>query len=574
MSITASYIVLAIIFLRIPFKKIPKIFSYVLWIPVGIRLVLPFSFNSGFSVFNSFNFFSFSKSNPQTNSHVLDYIPSNIGTVEEPVVEVVNNGTNIFTYPLLHTTSPVTSTSTWDVILITANIIWILGMLFLLVYSIISYIRLANNVKTATLLKDNIFESDQIASPFVFGLIKPKIYLPLGLSENEQTYIIAHEQTHIKRMDYLIKPLAFLILIIHWFNPLIWIAFSLMSKDMEMSCDESVLKKMGYDNKVSYANILLSFSLKRSSILIVSPLAFGETSIKSRIKNILTFKKPRFWIIPIIIVLISASCVCFTANPKIKQEPLPTTHHGYNTEELFANKTKYVGDNSKVNRLINAMPLPAGIVCTTIKLQTNNKPYGISINLKMNDSFGISKEGAISGDAFYQNAILIFSLIDNIDIVEYDIFDNTPEYSGSIYTFTYTRDMVEELTGEDVRPYASSADTIKKLIDRIYNIPLSSITTAKNQEIEKYLETILSPSSSSNPYDYIKAHQNEYDSIIAMGDEALEYFLDQFKNGNVDNSLRGFIIMALCKDLLGDQNNDFSLSPQDWFMKYYWAKYK
>lgn len=134
-----------------------------------------------------------------------------------------------------------------------------------------------NNVRTATLVRDNIFETDRIDSPFVCGFIKPKIYVPINLPEQELSYILAHEQTHIRRLDYLVKPFAFLVLIIHWFNPIMWLSFALMSKDMEMSCDESVIRRMGSDRKASYSNSLLSLAVKRSGLLVGSPLAFGES---------------------------------------------------------------------------------------------------------------------------------------------------------------------------------------------------------------------------------------------------------------------------------------------------------
>jgi len=337
----------------------------------------------------------------------------------------------------------------------------------------------------------------------------------------------------------------------------------LMSKDMEMSCDENVVKKMGNDIKGSYANSLLSLSIKRSGLLMGSPLAFGESNIKSRIKNIITYKKPTIWLIIITVFVTAALLVAFTANPKNEQAPTSDTYSGYNIKALIANKTLYVGDNSKVIALIDAMSLPKGIVRDTFELQTDKAPYGITINLIMNDASNVTVQEAKSGDSFYRNAILLFSLIDNVDTIKYKISDSTGNYDGESYIYTYTRKMIEEMMGEDVRPYAVSTNTIKKLLDRLSSMSFITAPTVTSDQIERYLEIIISsPKTSSNPNDYIKAHQNEYDSILKMGDEALNYLLAQFEKSSNNNDLRGHIMRALCTDLLGDRNNvtDESLS--------------
>ena len=557
MSITASYVALAVIIIRIFFKKIPKIFSYILWLPVLIRLIFPFSFNSTFSLLN------FLKFNMQTSTGVIEYVPKNIGLMQNPAVDVgisrINNAVNISLPPA----APTASAHPMQIIMAAASMIWVMGVSVLLLYSIFSYLKVINNVKTATLVKDNIFESDRITTPFVCGFIKPNIYIPTEISENELFYILAHEQIHIKRLDYLIKPFAFLAVILHWFNPLIWLSFALMNKDMEMSCDESVLKKIGNDIKGKYSESLLSLSVKRSGLLMGSPLAFGESNIKSRIKNILNYKKPAFWVIVFAIVITAALIIAFTANPKNEKIPEPISSTEYDMNALIANKTPYVGNNSKVVTLIDAMPLPAGIVRDAVELQTANPPYGITIHLIMNDSTNVTWDGAISGYAFHLNTILLFSLIDNVDIINYTIFDNTGKYDGASYSFTYTRKDVEMLIGKDVRFYAGSVDSLENLIDRVTRMSLE-----RNDRIENYLDMIMySPNTSSNPGDYIKEHRKEYESIIKMGGEALHYLLLQFEKGNVNNDLRGHIIMSICKDLLEDRNNvsDESLLPLDWF---------
>jgi len=602
MSITASYVAIAVIIIRIFLKKVPKVFSYVLWLPVLIRLVFPFTFSSNFSLF------SFIKTNTQTSTGALAYVPNNIGLMRNPSVDVGINRINNVVNSSLPAGKIATSVNPMQIIMGIASIIWVVGIVILLGYSIITYLKLKSSVRTATLVKDNIFETDIITTPFVCGFIKPRIFVPVGMSENELSYILEHEQTHIDRLDYLIKPFAFLVLIIHWFNPLIWLSFALMSKDMEMSCDESVLKKMGNDIKGSYANSLLSLSVKRSRVLIGSPLAFSESKIKSRIKNIISYKKPAFGIIAITMIVTIALIVVFTANPKNEQSPISEAMYAkYNISSLISNKTLYIGNSGKVVALIDAMPLPAGIVRDTVELQTLKEPYGMTINLTMNDASNVTVRGAIDTGTFYRNSILLFSLVDNVDIINYKVVDSTGKYDGAAYGFTYTREMVDKLMGEDVRTYAVSTDKLKILIDRLksmfvdvkvdssYNDTTTAIetdvttaiatettkaidtTTAiatdttkeEKDQIEKYLKVIMSADTSSNPNDYIKAHDIEYQSILKMGDNALNYLLAQFEETPNNNDLRGHIMMALCKELLGDRNNvtDESLSPQDWVLQ-------
>lgn len=594
MSITASYVALVVIVIRLFLKKVPKVFSYVLWLPVLIRLVFPFSFSSSFSFFSFLGF-----STHQTNERALEYVPGNIGYMQNPIVDVGINTINNAVNKILPAATPASSANPIQIIIGIASYIWVIGMIALFIYSVVSYLKVINNVKTATLVHDNIFETDRITTPFVCGFIKPKIFIPAGIDENELTYILKHEQTHIKRLDYLMKPIAFLALILHWFNPLMWISFALMSKDMEMSCDESVVKKLGDDIKESYSNSLLSLSVKRSGLLMGSPLAFGESNTKSRIKNILTYKKPAFWVVAAAIIITAVLILAFTANPKIgssaiaffkrgqttvelsndeqttlklskgEQSPASTISSGYDYNFLVNNKTQYVGNNGKVVALIDALPLPEGIVRDTVELQTENKPYGITINLVLNDAHNIIKSGAISTQDFHRNSILLFSLIDNVDIIEFHLRDNTGDYKGATYGYNYTREMTEKLMGGDVRPYADSADTLAKLVDKVNGLSFYE-PQSKEEKIEAYIEAIMSsPKTSSSPQAYIKAHSTEYGSILLMGDEALHYLLAQFGKRSNNNDLRGHIMMALCKDLLGDRNNvtDENLSPQEWYSK-------
>ncbi|MBW4082028.1 M56 family metallopeptidase [Paenibacillus sp. S150] len=286
MSITASYAAVAVIIVRLLFRRVPSIFSYALWIAVLVRLILPFSYSSGLS------FLSVLVPAAQMENGAMEYVPGQLGFMNNPAVNLGTDFLNRAVNASLPPATPDASVNPMQWMLELAAIIWSTGVVFLLGYSVISYLRIVHKLRTATLVKENLFESDRIATPFVYGFIRPRIVIPAGIKENELIYILAHEQTHIRRRDHLIKPFAFLLLMVHWFNPLMWISFALMSRDMELSCDESVLRKLGNGAKAGYAHSLLSFSVKKGR-LSGSPLAFGEGSVHARIKNILNYKKPK-----------------------------------------------------------------------------------------------------------------------------------------------------------------------------------------------------------------------------------------------------------------------------------------
>lgn len=309
MSITASYVILFVLFARILLRKAPKIFSYSLWSVVLFRLVCPFSFSSTLS------FFSFVK--PDT----MEHIPANIGYMAKPQVNLGINPVDNLVNNLLPAVTPIESVNPMQMIMTSMSVIWLTGIIVLLTYSVLSYILLKREIHTAMLISDNIFECEKIKSPFILGIIIPKIYLPIGLAESERSYILMHERTHIKRFDYIIKPFAYLVLCFHWFNPLVWISFVLMSHDMEMSCDERVLNEMGRNIKKDYSNSLLSLATHKRMVN-GSPLAFGENNVKSRIKNVLNYKKPTLWVLAVSIVFVSIVATALAVNPKSGKENL------------------------------------------------------------------------------------------------------------------------------------------------------------------------------------------------------------------------------------------------------------
>lgn len=321
MSLTSSYVIIFVMLIRLPLKKAPKFISYGLWCVVAFRLMMPFSVESMFSLM------------PQ-NTNVVP-IPYDIIYQQSPQI---NSGIEVVDSFVNSSLSVATSEASVNLLKIYTEIgayIWILGIMVLLIYSTVSVLQLKRQLKSAKFIEENIFEAKNLKTPFVLGLIKPKIYLPVGLNVEERRYILLHEQTHIHRNDHIIKVLAFIILSIHWFNPLVWIGFMLMSTDMELSCDERVLKEMDIEIKKPYANSLLTLANGRN-ILNGSPLSFGEGNVKGRIKNVLNYKKPKFLVIVLSIIIATVVGIGLLANPE-------SSNSGYMVQN---------GDDSSVPKLV------------------------------------------------------------------------------------------------------------------------------------------------------------------------------------------------------------------------------
>ncbi|MBQ9887527.1 MAG: hypothetical protein IJM37_11820 [Lachnospiraceae bacterium] len=316
MSITASYCVIAVLLLRLILKRFPKIYSYVLWVVVFFRMVFPFSIKSTFSMLKPGTKLMHAI-NPELNSafdtpgSVTFNVAESTANVTASTANTAVNASNAAADA--HTVSAASNLT--QNIFMTACVIWITVVAGISVYSVVSAFRLRKKLRNSVHFEANIYESDNISTPFVFGIIKPKIYLPANLSEAERDFVLKHELTHIRRKDYIIKPLAFFIVCLHWFNPFAWMAFYLMSKDMEMSCDESVIGKLSRQETADYSKTLLAIAAGKK-FLGASPLAFSEGNVKDRIKNVLEFKKPVAWVTGLIVAVLVAVIAGLSLNPK------------------------------------------------------------------------------------------------------------------------------------------------------------------------------------------------------------------------------------------------------------------
>ncbi|AFV03263.1 hypothetical protein UNSWDHB_1666 [Dehalobacter sp. UNSWDHB] len=565
MSMTASYVALGVILIRLLLKRVPKIFSYLLWLAVFFRLVCPGSFTSVFSFLNVVK-----------PAMLPDALPETLVMAGLENINYAINGTVDSSVGSTLPLDAVMGVSPLSMMMLTGSMVWITGVMVLLIWNIFSYFKIAGKIKTATLLDaslPHIYETDQISTPFVFGFRRPRIYLPAGISSRELPYVLAHETVHIKRRDYLIKPAAFLLLIIHWFNPLMWLCFALMVKDMEMSCDETVIRNKGQEIKADYSNSLLALAVQKNSFWQATPLAFGENNIKERIKNVIHYRKPRVWIGAAIIIVITALMIGFIANPINGTATGQKTYSGYAVDKLLANKTPYVGNASKVIALIDAMPLPEGVVRDKVELQTSAEPYGITINYRINNASAITAEDGIIGNVFDRNAILLFALVDNVQIINIRFADSTGQLEG--YSWSKSRSRIEQVMQGDVRLYSDNIGKLKELIDRLSSVYVSygytdGNTVANNaNKVKNCLEKIMtSPMASSNPYDYLNAHPAEVETIIAMDEKALPYLFSEFAKGG-QTGLKGSLMEILCRKILGSEDIKYaSTNHQDWYDSY------
>lgn len=321
MSIAGSFVILVVLLARLLLKKAPKVISYALWSVVLLRLLCPVSIQAPISVLPEIT--------PVEDTYTLTDVPISLTgagvAAYQAVGDMLNGGIGLQHVPTINTDEQGNIeyvTSDWgDVWVLFGQYVWIMGVAVMVIYSAVTYWKLKRRLDAVIHLRENIYLADEIPSPCVIGFIKPKIYLPNSLSAQEQAYIIAHEQHHIHRCDHIIKMLAFTALAIHWMNPLVWVAFLLASRDMEMSCDEAVIRKFGPEVRADYAASLLNLATGRR-IIGGTPLAFCEGDPKGRIKNLARWKKPAVWITVAAVVFCSVLAVCLLTDPEKENDTM------------------------------------------------------------------------------------------------------------------------------------------------------------------------------------------------------------------------------------------------------------
>lgn len=305
LSVRASWLVLAVVCIRFLLKGAPKAFRCALWALVAVRLLCPISLESSISLVPS-----------------REVIPESYLQLEAPAqnapvqLEIITNP--VYDSPAtVNTGSTVNQVQNWDLV---ATVVWFAGMGAMALYALYSFLSIRLRVRMAGWVKGNIWSCDNLDSPFILGLFRPRIYLPSALDEATRTHVLAHEKAHLKRLDHLWKPLGFALLTVHWFNPLMWLAYTLLCRDIELACDEKVIKKLDKPTIRAYSEALVACSVSHRMIA-VCPLAFGEVGVKGRIRSMLSYKKPGFWLMTAALIALIAAAVCFLTDPaRIPQE--------------------------------------------------------------------------------------------------------------------------------------------------------------------------------------------------------------------------------------------------------------
>lgn len=305
MSLASSVLILAVLAVRFILRKAPKKLTCLLWIIVAVRLIMPVSIHSAMSAFNYIGRY-------HLNSGELSYIEYT-GHAEKPEAEI-----HLMQSVIRSDDGPTMVMNSATVYLPVLMNIWVAGMMILVVYAMVSYLRIYQHTRIGMKLRGNIYQCDSIPSPFILGLFRPRIYLPSGLNSEDIQCVVAHERAHIARLDHVWKPLGYGLMCIHWFNPLVWVSYILLCRDIELACDEKVIAELSPEQKQAYSGALLRCSVPRK-IITACPLAFGEVGVKERVRSILNYKKPAFWVVAPVLLLSIVLSVVFLTNPK-KQE--------------------------------------------------------------------------------------------------------------------------------------------------------------------------------------------------------------------------------------------------------------
>ena len=304
-SLAAGILILAVVLVRLVFKKAPRWLLCALWALAAVRLVCPVSIESVLSLIPS--------AEPVQPEIIVSAQPAITSGI--PAVDAIVNPPLAAAF----TPSPAQSANPLQIWTFLAACVWLAGIAALLLYAAVSALRLRLRVRTAVRLEGKVYQSEFVSSPFILGVIRPRIYLPFGLEAGAQAMVLAHERAHLRRGDQLWKPLGYLILAAYWFNPLCWLAYILFCRDVEAACDEKVVRELGEGCKAAYSRALLACSVPRK-LITACPLAFGETGVKSRIKSVLNYKKPTFWLVLAAVLASVAVAVCFLTDPK-REDP-------------------------------------------------------------------------------------------------------------------------------------------------------------------------------------------------------------------------------------------------------------
>lgn len=462
-SITAGWIVLAVMVLRLLLRKMPKQLTCMLWALVGVRLVFPFSVESIFSLIPS------AKTLPEmTQPGALPEISTGISTADR----VINHAVKI---SFTQISTGRSGAEMLDILLKGAIILWLAGMCLMLSYLVFSYLRLHRKLSTAVLLKDNVRQSEFVDSPFILGLVRPQIYIPYHLDEKVLSHVLAHERAHLARKDHLAKAFAFVLLSVYWFQPLLWAAYILLCRDIELACDEKVIRNYDEKERKSYLFSLIGYDEKekryKKASALTCPLAFGEVDMKERILRAKTWKKPALLLVVPALLLCLAAAFCLLTDPMGTSDPPPAAASPGSPRALYEYRTKYIGDNSAVGNIIYNLTFPEDMTYKQFALQTDSEPYEVTVTFSMseNDKEAYDAEAIErqqERDLCRKNACIMFSLIENAGNVNFRLVDETDETRRPL-TLVYTRDWAEHETDCDLWEESATEEQFEALFAKL-----------------------------------------------------------------------------------------------------------
>ena len=503
MSLTGSLMILAVLLVRLLLRKAPKIFSYALWLVVLFRLLCPISFESGFSLLGVLGVAA-------EEQGTVEYIPDSFGAgmqlgqeITVPTVTAAEGERQKTSQEETQGKADLWSADVFQISLRVGSVIWLIGSVGLLLYGGGSYVRLQRKMRHAFDMAgmERICRTDAISTAFVLGFIRPRIYLPNNLDEKEESYILLHEQIHVRRRDSLYRAAAYLALCLHWFNPLVWLAFHLSGKDMEMSCDEAVIRKVGNGVKKEYSNSLLALATGSFKIKGV-PLAFGEGDTGSRIKNVLRYKKPTIILVVVAVILCLAAAVFLLGNPK--KESGDAVYYGvvkaWNSESATVNIVYIPG--------LGEMEIPeAETVEPYIEIDFTQLEPGQLVRMTFSDDVAVNLSSDMPG-SFSENAKSI--IITGIG------FDIRPTGEGR-YLFTIPIGMANEAAEGDVLQiyhYISPEGDIREMYH------LYQLDSPDKLKPELLASTVVEAVDSEN-----------YDIWVTLSTQEVQTFLSEFGFG-------------------------------------------
>ena len=616
-NLVTSIVILIILGARLILKRAPKVFSYALWAIVLIRLLIPVSIQSPISVVPN----TPAASGAVINSALPEIEFETPRDREQNYYESQNTTSEEVQVYMSHTMEPI----------VYLSVAWLIGMASMVLYSSISYLNIKKKVRIAVPLRDNIWIADDIRSPFVIGFIRPKIFLPNNLGDQEQEYIILHEQHHIKRFDHVIKALAFLALTIHWFNPLVWIAFVLACKDMEMSCDEAVIRKLGENVRADYSASLLTLATGHR-IIAGTPLAFGEGDTKGRIKNLAKWKKPAVWVLvlTIIICLVLGVCLLTDRVSRQNQHVGNTFYYGSVTEQNEDHIEVLCNDGSQKVFHYEAgnEDIPTDLVGKQVRIRA--RLQDVTGNLFTTQVSQAPDTRFDTLDKAIQNAILSHhshrqdqEILDCASFFTYSSEGRSPAGSNKVdlvteYGIVYHQGyrfesgkLVEDggcnvptvLTfrvdddgqyilaeyweprdgsyyPEDIRakyPAFVWPDTQKNLFEQKINIfiqVMEGFQVGPEVIIDHLITDICDRERWAGSFDDLMVMCELQREILGYySTDTLEYCFNQFENGN-QNDLRGQVMAYVCSDILESMGQkptegwSWQRSGQDWYDNY------